>query len=152
MYSHGDETVSLVSQQIASDRIGSDDVQCVTFERSGHILTQDHDYPAVLAQAGGTLARTALVENGVALAEALRLKGAHQHLTDGDAATAVAEGLEALTLRGIITQSDGLVQIVPGQEGALGFYAASVLQRLSEADMPPRSLEEALQLPEAGET
>ena len=51
MYSHGDETVSLVSQQIASDRIGSDDVQCVTFERSGHILTQDHDYPAVLAQA-----------------------------------------------------------------------------------------------------
>lgn len=107
---------------------------------------------AVLAQAGGTLAQSALVENGVALAEALRLKGAHQHLTDGDAATAVAEGLEALTLRGIITQSDGLVQIVPGQEGALGFYAASVLQRLSEADMPPRSLEEALQLPEAGET
>ena len=51
MYSHGDETVSPLSQQIVSDRIGSDDVQCVTFERSGHILTQDHDYAAVLAQA-----------------------------------------------------------------------------------------------------
>jgi glycerol-3-phosphate O-acyltransferase len=107
---------------------------------------------AVLAQAGGTLARTALVENGVVLAEALRLKGAHQHLTGGDAALALAEGLEALTLRGIVTQSEDLVRIVPGQEGALGFYAASVLQRLSEADMPPRALEEALQLPEAGET
>lgn len=50
LYSEGDETVSPVSQQIVSDRIGSEDVRCVTFTRSGHILTQDADYPAVLEQ------------------------------------------------------------------------------------------------------
>ncbi len=107
---------------------------------------------AVLAQAGGALERSALLESGVALAEVLRLKGAHQHLTDGDPAHALIEGIDALTLRGIVAQADGVVRIVPGQEAALSFYAASVLQRLSEADMPQREPEQALQLPEAGET
>lgn len=107
---------------------------------------------AVLAQAGGTMPHVALFANGVTMAETLRLKGAHQHLTDGSAQTALTEGLEALTLRGIVTQRDGLVEIVPGQEAALSFYAASVLQRLSEADMPQHEPGQALQLPEAGET
>lgn len=107
---------------------------------------------AVVAQAGGTVSQVAFLERGAALTEQLRQKGAHQHLPDGDAATALREGLEVLTLRGILQDDGRQLQIVPGQEGALSFYAASVLQRLGEADLPPQGPGDALQLPEAGET
>ena len=107
---------------------------------------------AALVQAGGSAARDDLVAGGVALAGALRLKGAHQHYPGGDPAAGVAEGLEALIRRGILTEREGQVRIVPGQEGALSFYAASVLQRLTEADMPVADPARPLQLPEAGET
>jgi len=107
---------------------------------------------AVVARAGGALPRADLLENGVALVERLRLKGAHQHLPGADAQAALAEGLEALTLRGIVKVSDGVVRIAPGQEGALSFYAASVLQRLAEEDEPGHRPARILELPEAGET
>lgn len=107
---------------------------------------------AVVAQAGGMLSRADLLESGRALVERLRLKGAHQHLPGADAASALAEGLEALTLRGILQERDGVVQIAAGQEGALSFYAASVLQRLAETDEPGRDVTTVLELPEAGAT
>ncbi|MCC5969447.1 MAG: 1-acyl-sn-glycerol-3-phosphate acyltransferase [Pararhodobacter sp.] len=107
---------------------------------------------AVVAQAGGALTRAEFLAQGAALVEELRLKGAHQHLPGGDAAAALGEGLEALNLRGIIEESAELLKIVPGQEGALGFYAASVLQRLSEVQIPGQEAVGMLELPEAGET
>jgi len=107
---------------------------------------------AAVMRAGGSAAREELVAGGVALAGALRLKGAHQHYPGGDAAAGMADGLEALIGRGILTEHEGQVRIVSGQEGALNFYAASVLQRLTEADMPVADPARPLQLPEAGET
>jgi len=107
---------------------------------------------AVVARAGGTVSRAAFLESGAAMVEQLRLKGALQHLPGGDAIAALNEGRESLMLRGILEETGGQLRIVAGQEGALSFYAASVLQRLGEADAPLREADEALQLPEAGET
>lgn len=106
---------------------------------------------AVVAQGGGQLSRDALFSRGEALVAALQQMGAWLHLPGGNARQALQEGLEALLLRGILSAGGDDVTIAPGQEPALGFYAAAVLQRLAEpADPAPG--QEALELPEAGET
>ncbi|MCC5986427.1 MAG: 1-acyl-sn-glycerol-3-phosphate acyltransferase [Pararhodobacter sp.] len=116
---------------------------------------------AVVAQAGGNLTRAALIARGEAMAAALQQKGAWLHLPGGGARQALEEGLEALLLRGILSREGGggeeTLHIAPGQEPALSFYAAAVLQRLAEAseladpaDPPPEQHE--MELPEAGET
>ncbi len=98
------------------------------------------------------VSRTALTETGQDMVTALRAKGAHQHLPGGDAVAGVEEGLAALALRGILEVRGGEVRVAPGQEAALGYYAASVLQRLAEPQPGLPVEPAALELPAAGET
>ncbi len=143
---------------------------------------------AVVAQAGGTISRAALVEKGEEMAEALHARGAWVHMPQGSVSEGLREGLEALMIRGILTETresgapaaqspasassdtptlparppaepQASLRIAPGEEAALSFYAASVLQRLTEPDPEPDSeariepaRQDKLELPEAGET
>ena len=95
------------------------------------------------------LPRVELMAQVHELVERLAARGALQHLPGGDASAATEEGLEALVLRGILRERDGVLSIEPGQESALGYYAAAVLQRLGEpapAVLPERPV---LELPAA---
>ncbi len=106
---------------------------------------------AALIQAGGESDRDALLERAIDIVADLRGIGAWVHLPENDPAHCATQGLEALCLRGITLSRDGQVSIAPGQEEVLGFYAASVLQRLTE---PATALPDAgpQALPPAGET
>ena len=87
---------------------------------------------AALVRAGGRGAEAAVIETGAALIAEAQALGANLHLPGASAETALREGLAALVLRGIVRREGGVLSIAPGQEAALGYYAASVLQRLSE--------------------
>jgi glycerol-3-phosphate O-acyltransferase len=98
------------------------------------------------------VSRAALAATAHRLVEALRDKGAHQHLPEGDAAAAIDEGLAMLALRGILELRGGEVRVAPGEEATVGYYAASVLQRLAEP-MPENGVVGAsLELPPAEAT
>ncbi|MCL4675961.1 MAG: hypothetical protein KJZ59_08060, partial [Pararhodobacter sp.] len=86
------------------------------------------------------------------IVETARARGANMHLAGGSAATALRSGVEALVLRGILSRDGDAIRIAPGESNALGFYAASVLQRLSEPDLPGRTEIPDLVLPSARET
>lgn len=96
--------------------------------------------------------RAALTATAEAMVAALRCKGAHQHLPGGSAATAVEEGLLTLALRGILEVRGGEVRVAPGEEAMLGYYAASVLQRLAEPGEPARGGQPLLEIPPADAT
>ena len=106
---------------------------------------------AALIQAGGESDRDALLERAIDIVADLRGIGAWVHLPENDPAHCATQGLEALCLRGITLSQNGQISIAPGQEEVLGFYAASVLQRLTE---PATALPDAgpQALPPAGET
>ena len=98
------------------------------------------------------VSRAALIAQGETLIAALQARGANQHLPGVSAPAAIEEGLAALALRGILEVRGGEVRIATGEEAALGFYAASVLQRLAEP-LPEAPVEPGLlELPAAGET
>jgi len=98
------------------------------------------------------VSRDALSQTAQALVVSLQEKGAYQHLPGGDPAAAIAEGLAALALRDILELRSGEVRVAPGQEAALGYYAASVLQRLAEPVEEVVEGEALLELPPADET
>lgn len=103
---------------------------------------------AVVSRADGRIARAELVERAAGLIEELRQRGANLHLPGG--AQAVIEGVDALVLRGILTEGDGVIDTPPQQRAALGFYAASTLQRLASDGAPGQT--GTLELPEPVET
>ena len=98
------------------------------------------------------VSRTLLTETGRKLVDALQAKGAHQHLPGADAVAAIEEGLAALALREILEVRGGEVRVAPGQQAALGYYAASVLQRVAEPGPEFPAEEATLELPAADET
>ncbi len=106
---------------------------------------------AAMVQAQGACARDALLERAAELVRELQTIGAWMHLPEGEGARAAEQGLAALLLRGILVQKAGKVSIAPGQDAALGYYAASVLQRLAEPASPVPEAEPR-ELPVAGET
>ncbi len=106
---------------------------------------------AAVVQAEGRVERGALLQRGRCIAGELRKLGAWMHLPEGDMDRALNEGLEALLLRGILVLKEGRITIAPGQEDALGYYAASVLQRLVEPVAPLENCV-APELTAAGET
>lgn len=59
MYSTKDETVPLINQEHVRSRLGSTVIETHTFERSGHILTQDYDHQEVFERAGDFIERVA---------------------------------------------------------------------------------------------
>ena len=107
---------------------------------------------ACLARRGGAASVADLQQGAADLVAAARARGANMHLAGGNPQTALQVGLEALALRGIVVVEDQAVRIAPGQEDALSFYAASVLQRLSEPDAVQGHHTTDLTLPEASET
>ncbi|MFN3953688.1 MAG: 1-acyl-sn-glycerol-3-phosphate acyltransferase [Pararhodobacter sp.] len=104
---------------------------------------------AAVAQAGGALPRAELPGRVHDMVARLAARGALQHLPGGNPDAALAEGLEALCLRGILQEHDGMLSIHAGQEPALSFYAAAILQRLSESETAARPDNPVFELPEA---
>lgn len=88
---------------------------------------------AALERADGALDEDALQARVAAWADALRSRGSHVHLPQGESARAVAEGVESLEIRGIVAREGGMVRIRPGQEALVGFYAASIAHLLDAA-------------------
>ena len=84
---------------------------------------------AALVRAGQDAPREAVVSEAVSLRNALQARNAWLHLPDTQSSDLVDEGLAALALRGVIAVTGGHVQILPGQEAVVGFYAAATLQR-----------------------
>jgi glycerol-3-phosphate O-acyltransferase len=107
---------------------------------------------AAMVRAGGAGSVRELDHAATALVEQARALGANMHLTDGTASGALHAGIDALVLRGILLRDGDSLRIAPGQDGALGFYAASVLQRVTEPDQPGRTRIPEATLPQPEET
>lgn len=108
---------------------------------------------AALIRAGHAPTRGEVEAEARRMVADLLARGANLHLPGGTIPGGLAVGLDNLRLRGIVAEAGGRLGSAPGQEAALGYYAASVLQRLGEplpeADQPPATL---LELPEPVET
>jgi len=98
---------------------------------------------AAILQAGGKMPMENLSSDCASLVAALRAQRAWQHLPGGDLERAVAEGLGALRLRGMVTLDNGILAIAPDQDQGVAFYAASALQRLdaTQGIAPPEATE-----------
>ena len=103
---------------------------------------------ASLHRLGGAGTLAALDAEAHAITARLIAQRAWLHLPQGDIAAGLREGLDALALRGLITQQDR-VQVKPGQEVALEFYAASVLQRLDAPEGIAQDTSAQIPLPDA---
>ena len=79
-------------------------------------------------------------------------KGANMHLVAGDVADSLRFGIEALVRHGILTDEGNSLRLVPGREALLGYYAASVLQRLAEPGAGPVAPGSPRTLPAVTET
>ncbi|MCC5957488.1 MAG: 1-acyl-sn-glycerol-3-phosphate acyltransferase [Natronohydrobacter sp.] len=84
---------------------------------------------AGLVRCGGTASLSELQEACAALKDDLIARHAWMHLENEQDYNALAEGLAALELRGMIVREAKKIKIAAGQQEVLGFYAASVLQR-----------------------
>lgn len=107
---------------------------------------------ATMVRIGGSASAETLQEAATALVDEALRRGANMHLAGGSVETALASGIDALVLRGILTRDGATLHLTEGQDAALGFYAASVLQRLAEPDLPGTIRIPDLVLPGASET
>lgn len=108
---------------------------------------------AALMRAGTRAPESEVREAAEEIVEALQARGVNLHLPGGDTAAAVTEGAASLVLRGILTEVEGVIAPAPGEEPALAYYAASVLQLLGEEAPSPRpGRAGAVQLPKTSET
>lgn len=107
---------------------------------------------AALVRRGGGLGLPDLEAEVATLVAQARALGANLHLVGGDAAATVRFATDALVQRGILSRDGDLFRIVPAEEAALGYYAASVLQRLAEPGPAGVPGDGPLTLPEVGET
>jgi glycerol-3-phosphate O-acyltransferase len=87
---------------------------------------------AALIRAGNAPDRAGVAAAADEIVAGLTARGANLHLAGGTVALALEQGLANLTLRGIVAEAGGRLGPAPGEEAALGYYAASVLQRLGE--------------------
>ncbi|HPD93817.1 MAG: 1-acyl-sn-glycerol-3-phosphate acyltransferase [Rhodobacter sp.] len=106
---------------------------------------------AALVRAGGASSLEALRPLTARLVDDARAQGATLHLPGGVNA-ALHTGLAALVHRGLVLRDEDALRIAPGQEGIVGYYAASAIQRLAEPDLPGGYCQTALELPEVTET
>ncbi len=107
---------------------------------------------AALQRAGGSATLPELEASVAALVGEARDKGANLHLADGTVAETVRFAIGALRRQGIVLFEAETLRITPGKEMALGYYAASVVQRLEEPGMLGRPGPSDLILPEVTET
>ena len=107
---------------------------------------------AALVRLGGVAEVGAVQAKGAEMVTAAQALGTQMHLPGASAPDAVLAGVEALILRAILVRDGDALRIAPGQDKVLGYYAASVLQRLSEPDHPGATHPPELTLPRADET
>ena len=88
---------------------------------------------AALVRAKGALPADRLEESCAQIVAALRAQHVWLHLPQGDLAQAATEGVGALLLRGLVRREGAQLVIPPEQMRAVHYYAASALQRLTEA-------------------
>ncbi len=79
-------------------------------------------------------------------------KGANLHLVEGDVAASLRFGVESLLRHGILIRDGDLLRPVPRREALVGYYAASVLQRLAEPGEGPAPAGFQRMLPAVTET
>ena len=77
-----------------------------------------------------TLPRTELIARIDTLIDRLEAHGATVHRPQDTPRTAAEAGIDALLLRGILTEADGTLSLAPGQTDLIAYYAASVHQAL----------------------
>ena len=64
LHSEGDTTVLLENRDHIRERLGSEVVEAHTYQKSGHILTQDSEYEDVLRRTWAFIKRSAGREDG----------------------------------------------------------------------------------------
>lgn len=75
--------------------------------------------------------RDVVLERAEALADALRAAGARLDLPEGGVVQAVDYAIELLTLRKVVAEDGGRLEVRESERGLIGFYAAAVRQHLS---------------------
>jgi len=106
---------------------------------------------AALVRLGSGAALPDLEACVATLVDEARARGANLHLAGGSVAETVRFAAEAMERHGIVTRDGAVLKVVPAEEPALAYYAASVLQRLEESGGTP-DLREFPTLPAVGET
>jgi glycerol-3-phosphate O-acyltransferase len=86
------------------------------------------------ARDGVPLPRADIEAHALAMAERLSATGQHIHLPESRPELAVREGLDALAIRGIVTEGADGWHVTPGEEAALAFYAASIAHVVGDCD------------------
>lgn len=104
---------------------------------------------AAVVRAGGVASRAELQQITEDLVNTLTESGANLHLVGGDVSSTLDEGLAHLKLRGILAEAGGRIGPAPGEDAALGYYAASALQRLGEPGADEPGAVALLELPAA---
>jgi len=87
---------------------------------------------AAVIRAGSPATRAEIHAAAEVMLAGLTARGANLHLPGGDLSAALDEGLSHLLLRHILAEAGGRIGPAPGEDAALGYYAASALQRLGE--------------------
>jgi glycerol-3-phosphate O-acyltransferase len=67
------------------------------------------------------------------LLERLHAAGAHSHIPRASLDYAIEVGMRMLTLRGIVTEVEGVYAAAPEEAGLLRYYANSIAHLLPEA-------------------
>ncbi len=80
----------------------------------------------VMRRAKVPLSADTITTRAIALAEALRAKGAHVHIPRDSLDYAARLGLRLLTQRRMLCEKDGVFIIAPGHSDAVAFYANSI--------------------------
>ncbi|MHA1528789.1 MAG: 1-acyl-sn-glycerol-3-phosphate acyltransferase [Alphaproteobacteria bacterium] len=88
---------------------------------------------SVFVAAGAPLSMAEVRAEAAGLLERLHAAGAHAHIPRASLDYAVEVGIRMLTLRGIVTEAEGLYAVAPGEAGLLRYYANSIAHLLPEA-------------------
>ena len=89
---------------------------------------------ASLVRCGGQASRAELEQECSRLMAELQARKAWIHLAESHESNAIDEGLAALSQRQLIDISQDQISIHAGEDSIVGFYAASVLQRIDTAE------------------
>jgi len=104
---------------------------------------------ASLVRCGGQTTRAELEQDCAQLMSELQARRAWLHLAEPSNSKAIEEGLAALVQRRLIEMTADRISICAGEDEVIGFYAASVLQRIHAPDGIAPVANETLSDPDA---
>jgi glycerol-3-phosphate O-acyltransferase len=87
---------------------------------------------SVFVAAGAPLSMTEVRAAAAALLERLQAAGAHAHIPRASLDYAVEVGMRMLTMRGIVTEAEGIYTAAPEEAGLLRYYANTIAHLLPE--------------------